>query len=81
MKNKYNIGDLAWDEWDNVYGVIVKVVDLYNAAHPHSVAFDSDSRWGYYIKWPDQVQETYDLQGQIKLDPSKKLIIHDRVPF
>ena len=79
MKNKYNIGDLAWDEWDNVYGVIVKVVDL--AAHPYSAALHSDSRWGYYIKWPDQVQETYDLQGQIKLHPSKKLIIYDRVPF
>jgi hypothetical protein len=79
MKNKYNIGDLAWDERDNVYGVIVKVVD--NLANPYSAASHSAIRWGYYIKWPDQVQETYDLQGQIKLHPSKKLIIYDRIPF
>tara|TARA_R110000822_G_C15322629_1_gene493870 strand:+ start:1703 stop:1927 length:225 start_codon:yes stop_codon:yes gene_type:complete len=74
MKNKYDIGYLAWDKHDNVYGIIIKVVDNGPRHHAHS-------RWGYYIRWSDQKIETYDLQGQIKIHPNKKLIIHDRIPF
>ena len=50
MKNKYDIGYLAWDKHDNVYGIIIKVVDNGPRHHAHS-------RWGYYIRWSDQKTE------------------------
>ena len=73
MKNKYDIGDLVWDKASDVYGIIV--------AMKENPALDSRFRWGYYIRWFDELGETHEYEENIKTHPSKNLLIANPIPF
>ena len=73
MKNKYSIGDLVWDKASDVYGIIV--------AMKENPALDSRFRWAYYMRWSDQLGETFEYENEIEEHPDKNLLMTTPIPF
>ena len=73
MKNKYDIGDLVRDKARDVYGIIVDVKE--------NSTLSPRFRWAYYMRWSDQLGETFEYENEIKEHPDKNLLMTTPIPF